>query len=542
MSPLTQCQAWQDLINHRSEVSCLHLKQLFCNDPDRFRKFSFELNDILIDLSKNLITDRTIELLINLARQLKLENQIQDLFSGKNINRSESKPALHTALRNLSERQVLVNGKNIMPEIHEQLNKIKNFVTDLHTGKWSGCTGEKITDIVNIGVGGSDLGPVMATQALQAYRNELNIHFISSIDGEQTAQVLEKLNPATTLFIIVSKTFTTLDTMTNAKTIWQWFENKLGSEHAKHFIGISANPQAMAEFGIATKNQFLFWDFVGGRYSIWSSCGLAIALATSFDNFMDLLAGAYLVDQHIQKTPLEKNIPVLLGLLDVWYVNFFIVSSQVILPYDARLRRLPAYLQQLEMESCGKNTSQTGSKINYPTGTVTWGEIGTNGQHAFFQQLHQGTQIIPADFIVPVDSHHDLENHHNLALANALAQSKALMQGKSSEEIQAVSENIDNIQHRVYPGNRPNTTLLFPKITPKTLGSLLAIYEHKVFVKSMIWNINPFDQWGVELGKQLAQEILPLLAGQKQSQQELDSSTQGLLNYVKMVRANANKN
>ena len=545
MSQLTQCQSWKALQTHQETLANTHLRQLFKDDPERFHRFSFTLGDLFVDFSKNLITPETLQLLCKLAKECELSQHIEELFTGKIVNFTENRAALHTALRASPDESIIVNDKDVINDVAGELKHIKTFVDQVRSEKWQGFDGKTITDVVNIGVGGSDLGPVMAIQALQAYTTDkFNVHFVSSMDGQQSAVLLEKLDPSTTLFIIASKTFSTSDTLSNAKTCRDWFLEKTHQTTLdKHFIGVSTKPDRMTEFGISTENQFLFWDWVGGRYSMWSSIGLSIALAIGFENFTELLKGAHETDEHFRTTPFEKNIPVLMGLLNIWYTNFFNAKSHAILPYDSFLSKLPSYFQQLEMESCGKHVTKDGETVDYDTGGVIWGDIGMNGQHAFFQLLHQGTQFIPIDFIAPIQQAYDLPHHHHLALANALAQSEALMMGQTEEETrqQLKSQNENQgetmtpwIAHRVYPGNCPSTTILFPRVTPSVLGSLIALYEHKVYTQSVIWNIDAFDQWGVELGKRLASKMLTVLSEDAaMKEMTLDGSTRGLIEKIK---------
>ena len=548
MSTLTTSSAWLSLQAHQSVMAQQQLRELFALDPQRFDNFSLKFNDILMDFSKHPISSDTINLLLALAHQQGLEDWISNMYCGERINYSENRAALHTALRR--EDPLKLDGVDIMPDVWQVLTKMEKFSASVRNGDLKGYSGQIFTDIVNIGIGGSDLGPVMVTEALKPYSaNHIFSHFISNIDGSQLSTILKKLNPATTLFIIASKTFTTQETMANARAARKWFLAKGGSEEdiIRHFIAISTNRSEVEKFGISADNIFRFWDWVGGRYSLWSAIGLPIALSIGMDNFYLLLKGAREMDQHFVTTPLEKNLPVILGLIGIWQINFFGARSHAVLPYDQSLHRFPAYLQQLEMESNGKRIDRSGNEVDYSTGTIVWGEPGTNGQHAFYQLLHQGTQIIPADFIAPCISHNPVDDQHRLLLANFLAQTEAMMRGKTKSEIYAeygidpsVKDSVKDsfkrvIPHKVSPGGRPTTSILFKKLDPKTLGSLIALYEHKVFVQSVIWNINPFDQWGVELGKQLAGEISDELGSDVKINSH-DSSTNGLINYFKKNR------
>lgn len=541
MSLLTESPAWLALQAHQSVMAQQHVHELFQADPQRFEQFSLLFNDILIDFSKQSVNRETIDLLLTLAQHQKLQNWITRMFSAEKINFTEHRAALHIALR--AEHAIDVDGMNVIPEVKRVLKQMERFSVAVQSGAHKGYTGKIFTDIVNIGIGGSDLGPVMVTEALKPYRlNGITPHFISNIDGAQLFETLRHLDPATTLFIIASKTFTTQETLTNAHSAREWFVSNGGSEKdiAQHFVAVSTNRSAVQKFGIDPDNMFVFWDWVGGRYSLWSAIGLPIALTTGMDNFYALLAGAREMDQHFASAPFEKNLPVMLGLISIWQINFFGTSSHAVLPYDQSLHRFPAYLQQLEMESNGKCITRDGEIIDYATGTVVWGEPGTNGQHAFYQLLHQGTQTISADFLAPCQSHYPVGDHHRMLLANFFAQTEALMTGKNEHEVRAElksqgisAESIEQLlPHKIFPGNRPTTSILFKKLDPKTLGSLIALYEHKVFVQSVIWNINPFDQWGVELGKQLAGKILIELE-QDTTVTSHDTSTNGLINYFK---------
>jgi len=538
--------AWKALEQHRRSLSQFKLENLFQNNPNRFDEFSIILNDLVFDYSKNLITNRSIELLIDLANACGLKQSIEAMFNGEHVNTTEVRPALHTALRNFSGEPVLVDGHDVMPGVLHELNKIEVFVNQLHAHEFLGATGKPITHVVNIGVGGSDLGSVMVTEALSDYEvDNVWVHFVSGIDGTHLNDVLKWLTPDTTLFIISSKSFTTLDTMANAQVAKQWLYDEMANEEGveKHLAGVSISSEAMSAFGIPEENQFMIWDWVGGRYSLSSAVGLPIAIAIGFNNFKTMLEGMHSIDQHFRETSFEKNIPVIMGLLNIWYINFFDARAQVILPYDSRMHRFPAFLQQLEMESNGKSVTHAGEPVSYHTGTGIWGEVGSNAQHSFYQLLHQGTRFVLADFLVPVNRQSEYPCHHGLSLANCLAQSRALMKGQQGEGIlqdlearQISSEDIDRIlPHKTHQGNKPNNTILFKELDPKTLGMLIALYEHKVFVQSVIWDINAFDQWGVELGKQLASELEPVInMGVKGK--NLDGSTQGLINFINRWR------
>ncbi len=541
----TQTQAYQYLSDHLVEVSDKHLRDLFAEDPKRFEKFSIEFNNILLDYSKNRITDKTVALLIQLAKECGLKDAIEALFTGEKINQTEGRSVLHTALRNQSNEPILVDGQDVMPEVNAVLAKVEKFTNSVISGEWKGYTGKEITDIVNIGIGGSDLGPVMVTEALKPYKTRLNLHFVSNVDGTHIAETLKKVDPETTLFLIASKTFTTQETMANAHSARNWFLQGGATEGdvAKHFAALSTNATAVSAFGIDTENMFEFWDWVGGRYSLWSAIGTSIALGIGFDNFKALLAGAHAADKHFRESEFEQNIPVILALLGIWYNNFFEAESHAILPYDQYLHRFAAYFQQGDMESNGKYVDRNGEAVNYQTGPIIWGEPGTNGQHAFYQLIHQGTKLIPADFIAPAQSHNKIGAHHTLLLSNFFAQTEALMNGKTYEEVVAELKasgkseaEIEKLaSFKVFEGNRPTNSILFKKITPESLGTLIAFYEHKIFVQGIIWNVFSFDQWGVELGKQLASKILPELQSED-SVSSHDSSTNGLINQYKNWR------
>ena len=541
----TQTNAYKYLTDHYITINQESLKELFQKDPQRFDKFSVQLEDILVDYSKNRINEETIALLIQLAKECQLGVAIKAMFSGEKINETEGREVLHTALRNQSGKPVLVDGKDVMPQINAVLDHMESFTNEILSGSWKGFTGKVITDVVNIGIGGSDLGPVMVTEALKAYKTHLNVHFVSNVDGTHIVETLKGLNAETTLFLIASKTFTTQETMANAGSAREWFLNSGAKESdiAKHFAALSTNAEAVSAFGIDTRNMFEFWDWVGGRYSLWSAIGLSISLALGFNNFKELLKGAYIADEHFQTAPFEENIPVLLAVLGIWYNNFFDAESHAILPYDQYLHRFAAYFQQGDMESNGKYVDRNGNRIDYQTGPIIWGEPGTNGQHAFYQLIHQGTKLIPCDFIAPAVSHNKIGNHHQLLLSNFFAQTEALMNGKSEEvvvaEFEKVGRSPEDIERlknfKVFEGNRPSNSILLKEITPHSLGTLIALYEHKIFVQGIIWNIFSFDQWGVELGKQLANQILPELKGNEEISSH-DSSTNGLINQYKAWR------
>jgi len=541
----TETAAYKYLADHFIDINTKSLKDLFTEDQDRFKKFSLVFEDILLDYSKNRIDDSTMALLIQLARECKLDEAIKAMYEGDKINQTEGRQVLHIALRNLSNTEILVDGKDVMPEVNKVLDKMEKFSKAIISGEWKGYTGKAITDVVNIGIGGSDLGPVMVTEALKAYKNHLNMHFVSNIDGTHIAETLKDLDAETTLFLVASKTFTTQETMTNANTARDWFLDAGASKAdiAKHFAALSTNSKDVAAFGIDTENMFEFWDWVGGRYSLWSAIGLPIALSIGYDHFRELLEGAHATDLHFRDAEFENNIPVILGLLGIWYINFFDAETQAILPYDQYMHRFAAYFQQGDMESNGKHVDRNGNDVTYETGPIIWGEPGTNGQHAFYQLIHQGTRIIPCDFIAPAQSLNPLGNHHPILLSNFFAQTEALMNGKTPEQVSEElkkdglsAEEIDKLApFKVFEGNRPTNSILLKKVTPRSLGSLIAIYEHKIFVQGIIWNIFSFDQWGVELGKQLAKKILPEL-GDDAEVSGHDSSTNGLINQYKRWR------
>lgn len=543
MTPLNTPE-WQSLDRHYSDVKYVSMRDEFALDSGRFERFSLYSGDLLLDYSKNRITKSTIKKLVALAESLNLSDWIEKMFTGEAINTTEDRAVLHTALRNRSNNPVMVDGEDVMPAINAVLAQMKRFCGQVHSGEWLGYTGQRITDIVNIGIGGSDLGPAMICDALEPYAVEgMTAHFVSNVDGTDLSTTLEKLNPETTLFVVASKTFTTQETLTNAESARAWFlQSGQQQDVAKHFVAVSTNAEAVTAFGIDTANMFEIWDWVGGRYSLWSAIGLPIALYVGMENFERLLAGGHEMDNHFRTQPFEQNMPVIMGLLGVWYVNFFGAQTHAIVPYDHSLARFPSHMQQLDMESNGKVTNRKGQRLGYKTGPVIWGTPGTNGQHAYFQLIHQGTQLIPVDFVLPVNSHYPEVDHQSILLANGLAQAEALMKGKSAEEVRVelVKEGYEGdalealLPHKIFPGNRPSNTLLFPKLTPEMLGQLVALYEHKVFVQGIIWNINSFDQWGVELGKQLAKAILPDLQSDD-SISSHDSSTTSLIKLIKQL-------
>lgn len=541
----TEARAWQKLEMIFLTLQATHMRELFEEDPERFSKFSLQFEDILVDFSKNILNAEALALLCELAEEVELREAIEAMFLGKRINRTENRPVLHVALRNRSNTPVAVDGRDVMPEVNRVLEQMRDFSERLRNGDWTGYTGKRITHVVNIGIGGSDLGPVMVTEALRPYWGPITPHFVSNVDGTHIAETLRRIDPETTLFIIASKTFTTQETMTNAATARSWFLDKTGNagEVAKHFVAVSTNQAAVSEFGIDATNMFAFWDWVGGRYSLWSSIGLSIVCTIGYDNFVKLLEGAHAMDKHFRETPFDKNIPVVLAMIGVWYNNFFGATSEAILPYDQYLHRFAAYLQQSNMESNGKSVDRNGREVHYQTGPIIWGEPGTNGQHAFYQLIHQGTKMIPCDFIAPAISHNAVGDHHDKLLSNFFAQTEALMMGRTASEVQTeltkAGMNEDSIRmqapFRVFSGNKPSNSILFRQLTPRTLGSLVALYEHKIFVQGVVWNIYSFDQWGVELGKILAGKILPEL----ESPGEVgghDNSTCGLMNYFKRLK------
>jgi len=540
-----QTAAWKELLNHYKEMRSVHMRDLFLEDAGRFERFSLQFEDIFVDYSKNIITEKTMSLLLSLAEEVKLGHAINSMFEGERINETENRAVLHTALRNMSGSPVYVDGEDVMSGVRSVLQKMKQFSERLVSGDWKGFTGRRITDIVNIGIGGSDLGPVMVTEALKPYAKQgINVHYVSNVDGTHISETLKSLKPETTLFMIASKTFTTQETMTNAHTARNWFLDTAKDEELvkTHFVAISTNTEEVRRFGIDPDNMFVFWDWVGGRYSLWSAIGLSIACYIGFENFLQLLEGAHAMDRHFRGSPFEKNIPVILALISTWYINFFGAATEAILPYDQYMHRFPAYFQQAYMESNGKSVDRWGKPVDYATGQIIWGEPGTNGQHSFYQLIHQGTHMVPCDFIAPAVSHNPAGEHHKILLSNFFAQTEALMQGKTyeeaAEELRKAGKNDDEIKKiapfRVFPGNRPTNSILVRKITPRILGSLIAMYEHKIFVQGVIWNIFSFDQWGVELGKQLAKTILPELSGDATVTGH-DASTNGLINAWKQM-------
>jgi glucose-6-phosphate isomerase len=544
MNPI-ETAAWRKLEMIFLTLQATHMRELFLEDPERFQKFSLQFEDILIDYSKNILNEEALNLLLQLAHEVELKRAMEAMFQGEKINQTENRSVLHVALRNRSDTPVLVDGKDVMPEVKRVLQQMKAFSEQVRDGRWKGYTGKRITHIVNIGIGGSDLGPVMVTEALRPYWSTITPLFVSNVDGTHVAETLKKVDPETTLFIIASKTFTTQETMTNAETARAWFLEKTGNQGvvAKHFVAVSTNQEAVTAFGIAPENMFVFWDWVGGRYSLWSSIGLSIMCTIGNENFLQMLDGAHGMDNHFREAPFEKNAPVVLALIGIWYNNFFGAASEAILPYDQYLHRFAAYFQQGNMESNGKSVDRNGHPVMYQTGPVIWGEPGTNGQHAFYQLIHQGTKMVPCDFLAPVMSHNPIADHHDKLLSNFFAQTEALMNGKTTEEVKeellktGMSE--DEVRFhtpfRVFEGNKPSNSILFKQLTPRTLGSLIALYEHKIFVQGVIWNIFSFDQWGVELGKVLAKKILPeLQTGGDVSAH--DASTNGLINYFKRLK------
>jgi glucose-6-phosphate isomerase len=541
----TTTKAYKYLTDHYIDIVSKSLKSLFEADDQRFKKFSLQFEDILLDYSKNRIDEETVALLIQLARECSLNKAIEAMFNGEKINATEGRPVLHIALRNRSNTPIYVDGKDVMPDVNRVLEQMKNFSEAIISGSWKGYTGKAITDVVNIGIGGSDLGPVMVTEALRSYKNHLNMHFVSNVDATHIVETLKVVNPETTLFLIASKTFTTQETMTNAHSARDWFIKGGGTDKdvAKHFAALSTNTDGVEKFGIDTKNMFEFWDWVGGRYSLWSAIGLSIVLSIGFENFTQLLAGAHAMDEHFRTTELEQSLPVALALVGIWYNNFFDAETNAILPYDQYLHRFSAYFQQGDMESNGKHVDRNGKPVDYSTGPIIWGEPGTNGQHAFYQLIHQGTKLIPCDFIAPAVSHNPLGEHHDFLLSNFFAQTEALMNGKSREvvveELKKAGKTDAEIEKlapfKEFDGNRPTNSILLKEITPRSLGSLIAMYEHKIFVQGIIWNIYSFDQWGVELGKQLAVKIQTELKGDGEVTTH-DSSTNGLINQYKAWR------
>jgi glucose-6-phosphate isomerase len=534
-----QTKAWQDLrVHFDQELKTMHIRELFASDPNRFNQFSISAEDILFDYSKNIINSKTIDLLLNLAAQCSLWEAIEAMFNGEKINETENRAVLHTALRNFSGEPAYADGRDVMPDVHRVLDQMRNFCTLVHSGEWRGYSGKKIKYIVNIGIGGSDLGPVMVTEALRPYWVEgIQTYFVSNVDGTHIAETLKKVIPDETIFLIASKTFTTQETMTNAYSARQWFlESAYEESHiAAHFVALSTNEKEVVKFGIDKANMFEFWDWVGGRYSLWSAIGLSIAVTIGYDNFESLLKGAHETDKHFRQAPFERNIPVLMALIGLWYRNFFGSQTEAILPYDQYMHRFAAYFQQGNMESNGKSADRNGNPVTYATGPVVWGEPGTNGQHAFYQLIHQGTTLIPCDFIAPAISHNPIGDHHEKLLSNFFAQTEALMNGKSRRELLSEGTIPALLPFKSFTGNRPTNSILIKEITPFTLGRLIAYYEHKIFVQGVLLNIYSFDQWGVELGKQLASRILPEL----QTDDVIgghDSSTNGLINWYKQMR------
>ena len=548
MSTLTTSPAWKALLDHKQAIAGVHMRELFAKDPQRFTKMSREACGIFVDYSKHRSTDETLRLLFALAKQADVEGWRDRMFAGEKINGTEGRAVLHTALRDRGKTPIVVDGKDVKPEVARVLAKMREFTERVRGGQWKGHTGKTITDIVNIGIGGSDLGPVMVTEALRPYwKDGMRAHFVSNVDGTHIAETCKQVDPERTLFIVASKTFTTQETLTNARSARAWLLDKLHAGNdavAKHFVALSTNAKEVSGFGIDTANMFEFWDWVGGRYSLWSAIGLPIACVIGMDHFEELLAGGHDMDQHFRTAPLAENLPVILGMLGAWYSNFFGAETHAILPYDQYMHRFAAYFQQGDMESDGKGVDRDGNRIgDYSTGPIIWGEPGTNGQHAFYQLIHQGTRCIPCDFVAPVESHNPLGEHHKILLANFFAQTEALMRGKTESEVRAELEAqgmkgeqlAKLVPHKTFTGNRPTTSIVVQKITPKTLGSLIAMYEHKIFVQGIVWNIYSFDQWGVELGKQLASKILPELNGDAPVATH-DASTNGLINLYKSRR------
>ncbi len=543
----TNLPAYTQLLSHYDSLKDRHMRDLFAEDSERFATFTRQFEDILLDFSKNRINAETLGLLVQLAEQADLKSAIGKMFSGDKINRTEDRAVLHISLRNRANTPIMVDGKDVMPDVNEVLAHMKSFTERIRSGEWKGYSGEAITDIVNIGIGGSDLGPVMVTEALKPYADDkkLRVHFVSNVDGVHIYETLQTVRPETTLFLIASKTFTTQETMTNAQTARQWFLDAAKDEAAiaKHFAALSTNKKDVEKFGIDPENMFGFWDWVGGRYSLWSAIGLSIALYVGFDTFEELLDGANALDEHFRDAPLDQNLPVILGLMGIWYNNFFGAQTQAILPYDQYMHRFAAYFQQGDMESNGKSVDRAGHPVDYQTGPIIWGEPGTNGQHAFYQLIHQGTKLIPCDFLAPSISQRPIGEHHKILMANYFAQTEALMNGKTeaeaADELRKAGKSEDEIKSiapfKMFSGNRPTNSILFKKLTPRTLGSLIALYEHKIFTQGVIWDIFSFDQWGVELGKQLASRILPELQDDSPVSTH-DSSTNGLMNAFKAMR------
>ncbi len=547
MSQINQSPIWQSLNQHKKDIESISLREMFKSDPNRFNQFHIQFNDLLLDYSKHRISKETISLLVKFAKEADVEGWRNRMFEGEKINSTEHRAVLHTALRNQNISPIISDGEDVMPKVKSVLKKMRRFSEEVRSGQWKGFTGKAITSVINIGIGGSDLGPAMVCQALKAYGSKtITPYFVSNVDGADLSQALEKCNPETTLFIIASKTFTTQETMTNAFSARDWFlKAAKDNQHIKkHFVALSTNQHMVSQFGIDTENMFEFWDWVGGRYSLWSAIGLSIALYIGMDGFEELLKGGFEMDEHFKTAPIEQNIPMMMGLLGVWYINFFNFPTHAILAYDQGLSKLAPYLQQADMESNGKFINRDGEHIDFHTGPVIWGEVGTNGQHAFYQLLHQGTEIVPADFIMPIESQYALgkdgNEHHKILLSNFIAQTQSLMLGKTYNEARTEiekqgyeGEDIESfIPQKTFEGNRPTSSILFKKLTPKTLGQIIAMYEHKIFTQGIIWNINSFDQWGVEYGKQIAKQVLPKLS-EKTPTDNFDSSTNGLINYIK---------
>lgn len=542
----TRTMSWQALAAHFKEIEGIHMKDLFRSDPRRFEKFSIRFKDILVDYSKNRLTEKTLGLLFRLAEEVHLADAIEKMFQGDSINETEGRAVLHVALRNRGHGPMRIDGRDVMPEVNAVLEQMRVFSNSVNAGDWRGYSGKRITDLVNIGIGGSDLGPRMVTECLKPYAKPgLSVHFLSNVDGTHITETLKHLDPATTLFLIASKTFTTQETMTNAGSARKWFLSQAGDEAhiAKHFVAISTNQPAIEKFGIHPDNMFRFWDWVGGRYSLWSAIGLSIACSIGFENYEALLEGGYDMDRHFRTARFENNIPVILALIHIWYNNFFGAETEAILPYDQYMHRFPAYFQQANMESNGKSVNRNGRAVTCQTGPIVWGEPGTNGQHAFYQLIHQGTRLVPSDFLAPAITHNPVGLHHTILLSNFFAQTEALMQGKTEEmvraEMEAKGKDAEDSQrlvpHKCFKGNQPTNSILFKRLTPRVLGSLIAMYEHKIFVQGIVWNIFSFDQWGVELGKQLANKILPELQNDDRIEAH-DSSTNGLINTYKEMR------
>lgn len=544
----SKTESWKALLAHQAEMKAVQMKDLFKQDSERFNKMSIQFEDILFDYSKNIVSDKTFDMLLQLADDCKVKEAMKAMFDGEKINETEDRAVMHTALRSFSDQSITIDGEDIMKEVRETRQKMKSFCEKIHNGEWKGYSGKKIKNIVNIGIGGSDLGPVMVTEALRPYWVDgIQAHFVSNVDGTQIVETLKNLNPEETLFTIASKTFTTQETMTNAYTARDWFLKSATDEKyvAKHFVALSTNAEGVKDFGIDPDNMFVFWGWVGGRYSLWSSIGLSIALTIGYDHFEQLLKGAEATDNHFKTTDFKENIPVIMALIGIWYTNFFNSETEAILPYDQYMHRFPAYFQQGNMESNGKHTDRNGADVTYNTGPVVWGASGTNGQHAFYQLIHQGTHLIPCDFIAPAISHNPIGDHHPKLLSNFFAQTEALMNGKSDDKVNdelndadmSKSEKDKLIPFKVFEGNKPTNSFLLKEITPYSLGSLIALYEHKIFVQGVIWNIFSFDQWGVELGKQLAKNVLPELENNKTIDSH-DGSTNGLINAYKKWRKN----